>query len=72
MNAAVELEHSVLGFVTLHFSAAYERAEHSDFISQITLDCVEAEGRDVTADLPPALLKELAGKQPDAEDFKWP
>jgi hypothetical protein len=71
MNAAVEIEHNVLGLVTLHFSAEFERAEHCDFISRITLDCVEADGRDVTADLPPALLMELADEQPDAEAFRW-
>jgi len=65
MNAAVELDH-----MTLHFTATLERDESGDDLTDITLDCVEILGTDVTAFLPRAVLDDLSGIRPDAEDFK--
>lgn len=65
MNAAVELD-----YMTLHFTAALERAAHGDDLTDITLDCVEILGTDVTAFLPRAVLEDLSGIRPDAEAFR--
>jgi len=51
MNAAVELD-----YMTLHFTAALERAAWGDALTDITLDCVEILGTDVTAHLPARCL----------------
>lgn len=65
MKASVELEH-----MTLHFTAALERAAWGDALTDIRLDCVEILGTDVTAFLPRAVLDDLSGIRPDAEDFR--
>jgi hypothetical protein len=65
MKASVELDH-----MTLHFTATLDRDESGDDLTDITLDCVEILGTDVTAFLPRAVLEDLSGIRPDAEDFK--
>ena len=65
MKAAVDLD-----YMTLHFTAALERAAWGDDLTDISLDCVEILGTDVTAHLPAAVLADLSGIRPDAEAFK--
>ena len=65
MKATVELDH-----MTLHFTATLERDESGDDLTDITLNCVEILGTDVTAFLPRAVIDDLSGIRPDAEDFK--
>ena len=65
MKASVELDH-----MTLHFTATLERDESGDDLTDITLNCVEILGTDVTAFLPRDVIDDLSGIRPDAEDFK--
>ena len=56
--------------ITLSFSGYIDRAEQGDTVTDIRLEGVQILGRDVTACLPPAVLEDLSGLQPDGEDFK--